>query len=495
MIKNIINYLNYTNKYYATIISILLLFLSETLVSTEQIYQRNDHLFRKRPSYEYDDEGVSQKIIKSNSIHAYEQFEDVDDEKSLPPGFEYVEGLNSRGPITIDRKKDDGNKRNLYPLIHDEEEDLFQYQYTLFKELPSVLYNKTEYLCELNTNRAPEIQKGYDISCPSHYTLSINKVFYGHYANDTDHCHKKTKAGYQQNVPYDCGYEPKKYIKELCEGRVYCSIIPSDLFLENRCHDIIKYLHINYSCVKAKELKKEKIGIVMFSNQIEANSLDENSISEFYQYSKIHGYDFQLSTYNYNPERKIYYMKLYTLMEKMIEGLKEKKYDWIFWVDSDTILVNPNITLESFLPNEDMNRVHLIAANDWKQIQAGVLLIRVHPWSLDLLIRALSYSYYDGEVLSLWDQTALNNVLTRFDESEHYIIVPPNWFNAYLSNIKEGDFLLHLAGDEDKKSGKYFRKKIKNNNQWTLKTNNEMREEVLKYYSLPEERQRHISVL
>jgi len=32
---------------------------------------------------------------------------------------------------------------------------------------------------------------------------------------------------------------------------------------------------------------------------------------------------------NYAPGRQIFFMKLYSVIEKMIEGLKSKKYDWI----------------------------------------------------------------------------------------------------------------------------------------------------------------------
>jgi len=67
----------------------------------------------------------------------------------------------------------------------------------------------------------------------------------------------------------------------------------------------------------------------MFSNKINSNSIDENAINEFYQYSKIHGYDFQLYSNRYDTERRVNFMKLYSILEKMIEGLKEKKYDWI----------------------------------------------------------------------------------------------------------------------------------------------------------------------
>jgi len=57
--------------------------------------------------------------------------------------------------------------------------------------------------------------------------------------------------------------------------------------------------------------------------------MQEHSVSEFYQYANIHGYDYKLETINYSPGRKIFFMKFYSIIEKLIEGLKYKKYDWI----------------------------------------------------------------------------------------------------------------------------------------------------------------------
>ena len=67
----------------------------------------------------------------------------------------------------------------------------------------------------------------------------------------------------------------------------------------------------------------------MFSNKIVVNSVYENAISEFYQYSKYYGYKFVLNRYRYDNEREIFYMKLNMLIENLIKCLKEKSYDWI----------------------------------------------------------------------------------------------------------------------------------------------------------------------
>jgi len=67
----------------------------------------------------------------------------------------------------------------------------------------------------------------------------------------------------------------------------------------------------------------------MYANSIKPNSLYENSVSEFYQYAKVHGYKFKFSSKKYDNGRNLFYMKLHVIIEALIEGLKTNEYDWI----------------------------------------------------------------------------------------------------------------------------------------------------------------------
>jgi len=224
----------------------------------------------------------------------------------------------------------------------------------------------------------------------------------------------------------------------MCQGKKSCSISPSKPTFRNICKNVYKYLHLKYHCEKDKEIKKPKFAIVMFVDKIKPNTIYEHSASEFYQYSDIHGYKFVLHRERYDTLRDIYYSKLHFLIEAIMEGLKTNEYDWVFWVDSDTLLGNPNIKLETFLPLN--NKVHFISSADINDLNAGVFLIKVHPWSLNFLMRAVSYQYfYPEEELLYADQTSMRNVLVRGNEDEHYVVVPPRWFN----NIKLPGYFLY----------------------------------------------------
>jgi len=419
----------------------------------------------------------------------------------LPFGFEYLVENDNHSPITVDREKDDGTKLNMYDFIHPEDLS-FYYKQEKFDKLEEVVnISKDNYFCEYNEDAPPEAYNGYEISCPAHYTIKIDYAFYGRHANDYKHCNTNYKGEEidEDNLKVDkeCGNEPIDTVKEFCEGRVYCTLIPGGYYFNDSCEEKFKYLHVDYHCVKDKELKKENIIIVMFSNVVKPNSIYENAISSFYQYSKIHGYDLECNHYRYDNERQIFFMKLNSVIEKIIIGLKEKTYDWIFWVDSDVILTNPNIRIESFLPNDKMNKIHFIASDDSNGLNAGVFLIRVHPWSLNLLMRAMSYSYYNkNKSLKFADQSSINNVLTETkDDRDHYIIVPQTWFNSYFGVETHGDFLLHLAGIVGKDNeSKLLREEISSDKTWYSKTSKKMRKEVLKYYALPKRKQHKIKV-
>lgn len=75
-------------------------------------------------------------------------------------------------------------------------------------------------------------------------------------------------------------------------------------------------------------------------------------------------------------------------------------------------------------------------------------------------------------------------------------MVPQEWFNTNYVRLKKGDFLLHLMGKSREIKNSTFEKyfNITKDETWHSRTNKEMREEVLKYYSLPREKQHKINV-
>ncbi|ORX86232.1 hypothetical protein BCR32DRAFT_290208 [Anaeromyces robustus] len=427
--------------------------------------------------------------------------------KKIPlDNFHRVDNKDKKGPITINKYLDNGKKVNMYEKILDLVDNKIETMYnneTLLKLDQKILKNE-EYLCEIQETSLDQNQ-GDSFNCPLFYHIKIDKAFYGRYKNDNQHCiigkdgkklDKDTLEKYH-NLKITCGNDKTDIIKNHCEDNNSCVIQIENHAMNdtNICNDYFKYLHLNYHCEKDNTIKMPRFAIVMFVNSIKVNSLYENAISEIYQYADIHGYKFKLNTGTYDKGRDVVYMKLYTIIEALIEGFKTKEYEWIFWVDGDIILTNPNIKLETFLPTD--NNINFIAFADENSLNAGLFFLRVNSWSLNFLKRAISYLYYHPKkFLKYLEQTAMNNILIEQKEESHYIIVPP-WFNKYLKVKEPGDFLIHLAGEWDKdRLANNLRKELSNDMDWlSAKTNKQLREEVIKYYSLPKEKQKNIWIV
>ncbi|ORX86843.1 hypothetical protein BCR32DRAFT_289774 [Anaeromyces robustus] len=416
--------------------------------------------------------------------------------KVLIPNFVNLYTNDTNGPITVDKRKADDDRFNFKQMIlENNEKDFKSFYYDLkgFKNLKKVI-KREDYLCE------SESKKGYDIVCPTHYTINIDEAFYGRYANDNTHCKVNTKGEAVESkkleITETCGNDTINIVKKICEGRVDCNIKPNKAFFGNPCNmDIYKYLHIKYRCVKNEEFKKPEFAVVMFTDRINVNTIYENAISEFYQYCKIHNYTLMLNTQRYDTETSIFYMKLHVIKEAIVKGLKTHKYDWIFWIDSDVILANPNIKLETFLPNDE--NIHFVIATDHHGLNAGVFMIKVHPWSLNFMMHSIAYQFFiNGRHLEYADQTSMNDVLILNDDIEraHYAVVPQNWFNSYPDRRHSGDMVLHFAGRKNKKKDSMeTRLELKNDpNYLKDKTNKQMREEALEFYAQPIENQKKL---
>jgi hypothetical protein len=133
------------------------------------------------------------------------------------------------------------------------------------------------------------------------------------------------------------------------------------------------------------------------------------------------------------------------------------------WSDADTIVMNPNIPLENFLPPPQLSHIHLLLTKDWNGLNNGVFPIRVHPWSAELLTAAISYPIVHPDIPLYWpDQSAMNNL---FQENEYFaravVYCPLRWFNAYMRSpdgetlnpdsppqyqVHPGDLLVHFPG-------------------------------------------------
>lgn len=193
-------------------------------------------------------------------------------------------------------------------------------------------------------------------------------------------------------------------------------------------------------------------------------------------YVERHGYDFIDASDVLDKNRPPSWSKILAVKKHLAD------YDYIFWNDADSVVTNPSTTLESIIysvaGNLDWDRMpDLILTEDVTGVNAGMFFMRNSEWSryfLDLWWNQTSYVEPFGLCKS-GDNDALKYLINTMpeDEKKQHVKIPsmqcvfnsnlwrPNWRNAvrlvtvtkviWEGVYAKGDFMVHLAGLNDKK--------------------------------------------
>ncbi|KAJ6013357.1 galactosyl transferase GMA12/MNN10 family protein [Penicillium herquei] len=159
--------------------------------------------------------------------------------------------------------------------------------------------------------------------------------------------------------------------------------------------------------------------------------------------------------------------KYLILMTRLVEELEKPeahRLQWLFWFDIDTVIMNLNLPLETFLPPSNLPHVHLLIAQDMNGINNGVFFIRVHQWSFELLNSALAYPRLKPKAeFRFGDQSALSHLLNEVEFfARSTVYCPSRWFNPFKRSangelpqtealparmvVHPGDLLFHFPG-------------------------------------------------
>lgn len=152
-------------------------------------------------------------------------------------------------------------------------------------------------------------------------------------------------------------------------------------------------------------------------------------------------------------------------------------YDWIVYMDTDTLVMNPDIKIETLIDE----RYDVVISEDWNGVNTGVFLTRNSTWSWWLLDelwkqRQLVSGYYPFEYeqrafhlllqTPLWRARGLEKYHGASEIRQHFKIIPQCAMNSYMlspfrtltgasvttSQYVPGDFVVHMAGYKDRKS-------------------------------------------
>jgi mannan polymerase II complex MNN10 subunit len=193
-------------------------------------------------------------------------------------------------------------------------------------------------------------------------------------------------------------------------------------------------------------------------------------------YVERHGYTFIDASDMLDKNRPPSWSKILAVKKHLSE------YDYIFWNDADSVVTNPSTTLESIIysitGNLDWDHMpDLILTSDVTGVNAGMFFLRNSEWSrqfLDLWWNQTSFVEPFGKCKS-GDNDALKYLIKSMPEGEkrQHVLIPkmqcafnsnlwrPNLRNAirlvtfskeiWRGVYAKGDFMVHLAGLNDKK--------------------------------------------
>ena len=112
--------------------------------------------------------------------------------------------------------------------------------------------------------------------------------------------------------------------------------------------------------------------------------------------------------------------------------------------------MNPAIPWSIFLPPPTVPDVHILGTQDENGFNAGMLILRVDPWTVLMLSQVLALKTLDPKAdIPFYDQSAIENICRRPANRAHFLYQPRHWWNRYFftpDGREPGEFLLHFAG-------------------------------------------------
>lgn len=215
---------------------------------------------------------------------------------------------------------------------------------------------------------------------------------------------------------------------------------------------------INNNILKIPIQKKNKILFITFDNR-KADYIDIHN-SNLQDYVNKYGYDYKFITEcNYN----VYWCKIQLVLEELLNNV----YDYVIWLDSDTIIKNSDIDIglvlnkynsDIFVGSDNMTKYDLI--------NAGIFVIKNTMTGIEFLqdcIGNVNKSCFNdnGTLKGVWAGTCYEqgqmNIMIADKYFKKTTVLPNDIFLNY-SICTDNTFIMHLYASNDVKRKKCFTK-------------------------------------
>lgn len=195
-----------------------------------------------------------------------------------------------------------------------------------------------------------------------------------------------------------------------------------------------------------------KIAVVCLAAGDEYKNIVQTAVENKRQYCELHGYDFYCGEQSLDPNRPIPWSKILLLLEVM----KDSSYDWIFWSDADSLIMNLAIPLEDFL---DEN-YKLVISRDPNGLNSGQFFLKNCEYTKQLLTKV--YGHTESIDSLVWENEAFVSEYVNDENLRAKTkVVPQRLFNSYPQELfgttynltaiyQPGDFILHFASFRQK---------------------------------------------
>ena len=161
-------------------------------------------------------------------------------------------------------------------------------------------------------------------------------------------------------------------------------------------------------------------------------------------YAQKHGYDFKDDDDVFDKTRHPAWSKILLILRYI------KFYDYIIWIDADTLIMNYEITITELIQKHMLGVYDIMVAQDWKMINTGVIFIKNTNWSYGFLAElyanpgefSTSPNYEQNTFIDFYESNTM--------QSKDHIHVLPLYFqneiNSYYFTYYYGNFILHFCG-------------------------------------------------
>jgi hypothetical protein len=206
-----------------------------------------------------------------------------------------------------------------------------------------------------------------------------------------------------------------------------------------------------------KELEFVKLHNQNLKSYVDIQNQKNLAVARTYSY---HFFDqCQLSNHKHN----VYWCKLFLAQE----ALKSNQYDYVIWLDSDTIIIDPNLDIGDIITSFQSDFLVAPDQGGGGSINAGVLIFKNSPIALEMLEKMTNiFNSVEFQQQCLRSDLTLNGIwantcyeqgilnLISLDYKEHLTLLTTNIINHRYA--KTG-FIINMSGRTSEDRAREFK--------------------------------------